>query len=357
MRKRSYLLFAITLIFLLTACYQSNHKELSNEIPASSDAVASFHFIDVGQGDCTLITDGITNILIDAGTYESGSDVCHYLEKLGIKEIDFFIGTHPHDDHLGGASSLLKLFEVKKVYMNQDTSNAYFYEKLLDVLIKKSITPVSPQPRKTYKEGEFEIQFLSPDVDFGDTNDNSLVTMVTYKNIKALFMGDAERKVESYLTEHNYSLSADILKIGHHGSRNATSNEFLYNVNPRVAVIQCGEGNSYGHPHEETLHRIKNRQIPLLRTDTKGTIVLRTDGDKLYSATEEIELKEDNVSSSEPSPASPFEVSEGYIGNANSKVFHMSSCPNLPSQNNRINFSNRTDATDSGYKPCGNCNP
>lgn len=324
----------------LSASSQTNLLE-------ASENTAQFHFIDVGQGDCVLIQSGDTNILIDSGTSESGSVVYRYLRNLDIDFLDYFIGTHPHEDHLGGASSVLSSIDVGTVFLNSDTSSSYFYERFIDTLIEREITPVRPDMNCIYETGPFRVKFLSPTKDFEDTNDNSLITMIQFGDIKALFMGDAERAVESELITGRTDISADILKVGHHGSRYASSAEFLNAVYPGVAVIQCGEGNSYGHPHEEVLQRLSATEATVLRTDESGSIVLITDGKTIQKTTGETYEKP------EASPA----VALTYIGNVKSKVFHTESCPNLPGEKNRIEFSARGEAINLGYKACGNCYP
>ena len=188
---------------------------------------------------------------------------------------------------------------------------------------------------------------LAPMKDFGNANDNSLVLKVSYGDISALFMGDAERSVEAELIKRGEKIESDILKVGHHGSRYASSLEFLTFVRPSVCVIQSGEGNSYGHPHLEAIERIEKTGGQILRTDKMSHVVLRTDGESIYNASgEKMETAKENL---------PLE--KVYTGNKKSRVFHCETCPNLPSEKNSINFKTRDEAVSKGYKPCGNCNP
>ncbi len=348
MVKRKLLLLLIIISLILCACHPSHRSPITTEKIGENDDTAQFHFIDVGQGDCTLIRSGETSILIDCGTYESGGRLCEYLQNLGIKSIDYLIGTHPHEDHLGGSSAVLRLFDVKNVFLNGEMSSSYFFERMVDVLEQKNITPYIPDIGKKYTAGPFEFEFLSPETDFGDENHNSLVVMVKYKDIKTLVTGDIERPVESYLVNHGKDLSADILKVAHHGSRNGSSSEFLRKVNPSIAVIQCGKDNSYGHPHYEVLKRLENTRASVLRTDENGSIVIRTDGKKLYNASEEVVPKESTENG---------DKQKSFIGNIKSMVVHSRKCRNLPSENNRIYFDTKEEALNINYKPCGNCNP
>ncbi len=328
------------LIFLFCGCAEDKRN---NEITlAENEAV--FHFIDVGQGDCTLIQTNNAAILIDAGTGESGSDIYNYIDALGIEYIDCFIATHPHEDHLGGAFIVLSGIDVGKIYINGDTSNSYFYERFIDKAIQKNVDVEIADIDCIYKYGDVSLKFLSPSTDFEDTNNNSLVTMVNFGEVKALFMADAEGPAEKVIMQ-NYNLKADILKIGHHGSRNASTIGFLKEVNPALCVIQCGKDNSYGHPHKEALRRIEASGAALLRCDENGTIVLKTDGKKIFDENG----KEFNKN------VTPSDIA--YIGNKKSKTLHMDYCPNLPGEANRIYFEKRELAVAAGYKLCGNCNP
>lgn len=351
MHKRILLLILLIIALLLSACglpaaeINSRFDNSTNEAHVGN--TATFHFIDVGQGDCTLISGGGKNILIDAGTAESGSTVYSYLKELEIDYIDYFIGTHPHEDHLGGATSVLSSIDIGTVFLNSDTSSAYFYERFVDTLAKRRKTPLKPNMDCIYEVGPFRIKFLSPTKDFQDTNDNSLITMIQFGNVKALFMGDAERTVEAELIKSGSKIEADILKVGHHGSRYASSAEFLNVVYPSVAIIQCGEDNSYGHPHQEALNRLNAINASVIRTDKNGNIILTTDGETIRKADGETLQKAE----------SPNKISLIYIGNIKSKVFHTESCPNLPSEKNRIEFSLRQDAVNAGYSACRNCNP
>lgn len=309
-----------------------------------SEGEAAFHFIDVGQGDCTLLHTKDTVILIDTGTYETSQDTADYIRELGIKRIDCLVLTHPHEDHMGGASIILANFDVGTVFVNKNTSPSYFYERFIDEVTRQDITLEFPNLDCVYEYGDLRVKFLSPKKDYADENHNSITAMVTFGETKALFMADAEAVVESDLIDE-YNLKANILKVGHHGSRNASHYEFLNSVLPGICIISCGKDNSYGHPHKETVKRIEKLGSAILRTDEKGTIRLKTDGKKIYD-TDGNKL-DDSVK--------PAKIS--YIGNKNSKVFHTDVCTGLPSEKNRVIFNSKKDAESSGYKPCGNCHP
>jgi len=345
MNKRKFLLLLLILTLILTACNTNKSSEALG-LNAVSEETVQFHFIDVGQGDCTFIQNGDTTILIDAGPQKSGHIVYNYLKKLGIKYLDYFIGTHPHEDHIGGAFSVLTGIDVGCVFLNGDGDEGFHFENLVDLLIEKNITPEIPDTDCIYQIGGLRLKFLSPTQTYEDTNYNSLVVRVDFKNVSALFTGDIEKPVESDLLSKDINLSADILKVAHHGSRNSSSIEFLYAVSPAVAVIQCGKGNSYGHPHSEALDRLTKTGTQILRCDKEGTIIIATDGETVCRSTGEKYIKPDNS-----------KKQFIYIGNKKSMVVHSDTCPNLPAENNRIEFNTLKDAINEGYKKCGNCNP
>lgn len=341
--KTRFFALILSLVIILCSCNQ-NVTSLPDTSALSEEAL--FHFIDVGQGDCTLIQTKDATVLIDAGTSDAGTTVYNYIKNLGIDYIDCFIITHPHEDHLGGSSKITDGFDIGHIYVNGETSESFAFEKFIDSVTKNNITPEVPSFESVYNFGSLRIKFLSPTDYYEDDNDNSLVTSVEYKSTKALFMGDAEKDVENTLLQ-SHNIDADILKVSHHGSRNASANTFLKEVSPRVCVIQCGKDNSYGHPHKETLERLHKVCPSVLRTDEEGNIIIRSDGAFLY----------DTDGNEFPEISQLPDEKITYIGNKKSKVFHTEECPNLPGEKNRVIFIDPGDAELKGYKPCGNCNP
>ena len=340
MKKRIVSLL-IALLFLLTAC--SGPAVTDKAENYKTDSLLEMHFIDVGQGDCILVLSENTSMLIDAGTRESGHIITEYIKSLGINNLDYFVGTHPHDDHLGGAAAVVRELSPETVFMTEEFSDAYFYENLLDTLIKENISVTVPEIGCRYREEDFDFKFISPYENFKDTNDNSLVMMINFGNTNMLFMGDAEKKVEQKLLEEQ-DLKADVLKVGHHGSRYASNYDFLRAVDPTVAVIQSEKGNMYGHPHKEALERLSEAGANVLRCDELGTIVLKSDGNKIYYNDEELIKKE-------------IRTEITYIGNKKSGVFHRDTCGNLPKESNSVKLKSREEAIRLGYSSCGGCNP
>ena len=331
----------IALLFMLTACALPNVAEDSAHY--KTDSSLELHFIDVGQGDCILVLSENASMLIDAGTKESGHKITEYIKSKGVETLDYFIGTHPHDDHLGGAARVVRELSPKTVFMTEEFSDAYFYEELIDTLIKENISVTVPEIGCRYREEDFDFKFISPVEDFNDTNDNSLVLMLNFGKTNMLFMGDAEKNVEEKLVEEE-ALKADVLKVGHHGSRYASNYDFLRAVEPVVAVIQSEKGNMYGHPHEEALERLGEVGANILRCDELGTIVLKSDGEKIYYNDEAL-IKKEVIK----------QIS--YIGNKKSHIFHRDTCKNLPKASNGVKLNSREEAIILGYSACKGCNP
>lgn len=331
----------IALLFMLTACALPNVAE--NNAHYKTDSSLELHFIDVGQGDCALVLSENASMLIDAGTKESGHKITEYIKSKGVETLDYFVGTHPHDDHLGGAARVIRELSPKTVFMTEEFSDAYFYEELIDTLIKENISVTVPEIGCKYREEDFDFKFISPVEDFNDTNDNSLVLMLNFGKTNMLFMGDAEKNVEEKLMEEE-TLKADVLKVGHHGSRYASNYDFLRAVEPVAAVIQSEKGNMYGHPHEEAIERLGEVGANILRCDELGTIVLKSDGEKIYYNDEAL-IKKEVIK----------QIS--YIGNKKSHIFHRDTCKNLPKASNGVKLNSREEAIILGYSACKGCNP
>ncbi|MBR5157070.1 MAG: MBL fold metallo-hydrolase [Clostridia bacterium] len=239
------------------------------------------HFVDVGQADCTLIEmpDG-TTMLIDAGNNDDGDDVVSYLKMCGIEKVDILIGTHPHEDHIGGLDDVINSFEIGAVYMPKVQSNTKTFRDVLNSVKQNDLTV------KTAKSGvniisdeEFNVKFVAPVSDrYEELNNYSAVVHLKYKNKAFLFTGDAEILSENEITG---DISADVLKIGHHGSSTSTGKEFFNRVNPDYVFIPCGAENDYGHPHKETLKLLNSAGVKVYRADTDGTVIFETDGENL----------------------------------------------------------------------------
>lgn len=236
------------------------------------------HFLDVGQGDCTLVTCDGHAMLIDAGDDTKGTAIQNYLKKQKIKSLDYLILTHPDTDHIGGAPVIITKFEIGKVFVSNFEKDNTTYRKLIQALDDKNLKPTTPAVKSKYKLGTAEFTILAPNETYNTPNDSSIALLLKNGKNSFLFTGDAEATAEMDILANGIDLSADVYKVGHHGSRSSTSKKFFKAVDPDYAVISCGEGNSYGHPHAETLNTLRTNGVSVYRTDEEGAIIATADG-------------------------------------------------------------------------------
>ncbi len=238
-------------------------------------------FIDVGQGDASLIVtpDG-TAMLIDAGIREKQEELVSYLNACKITVLDYFVLTHPHADHIGGAEAIFDEFEVKNVLLPDAVTDTAVYERVLRKIDSEGAAVHVAEPGKIYELSDARFTLLGPVESYDDLNNMSVVLRLDYGSTSFLFTGDAESKSEADMLKAfpESAFSADVLKLGHHGSSTSTSEEWLSAVHPSYAVACCGKDNDYGHPHRETVEKLARLGIPLLRTDLSGDIVFSSDG-------------------------------------------------------------------------------
>ena len=239
------------------------------------------HFLDIGQGDCTLLTQGEHAMLIDAGDNDQGTKVQSYLEYLGISSLDYLVLTHPDADHIGGADVVIYKFDCNTILMPEKKADTRTYDDVIQAMKSKNYTAIHPEVGDSYAFGESSFTILSPARNYEDSNDCSIVLRLTHGSNTFLFTGDAEEEAENDMLASGMDLSADVLKVGHHGSHTSTSDAFLEAVAPTYAVISCEIGNSYGHPHAETLNKLRTAGIQMFRTDDQGTIIVTSDGSTL----------------------------------------------------------------------------
>ena len=226
--------------------------------------------LDVGQGDSILITNNNKTMLIDASTNEMGSRVVKYLNDLGIKKIDYLVGTHPHEDHIGGLDNVIKSFDIGTIYMPNVVATTKTFEEVIDAISAKKLKVTSPKTGDKFTVGNAECEVMSIRNDKDDYNNCSIVIKMDFNNVSYLFTGDAEESVESSRKWPHI----DVLKVGHHGSNTSSSKNFLEQIKPEVALISVGQGNTYGPPTQATLKRLSNIGAKIYRTDENGTILL-----------------------------------------------------------------------------------
>lgn len=267
-------------------------EPVSENVSGSTEA--QVYFIDVGQGDSELIRlkDSEIDILIDAGTRSTKQELADYLKELGVDDIDILIGTHPHEDHIGGMAKIIEEFPIGTLYLpetsDEMTPTTKTYESLLDAAESKNVTVRTAAAGDVLLEqGNTSFKVLSPShTDYDNLNDYSIVTRLKVGDTAFLFQGDAETPVEEEILDSGADVSCDVIKLGHHGSSTSSSRAYLEAANPSAAVISCGVGNEYGHPHRETMDLLKKLSITPYRTDTQKTLLAETDGKTIVWQTE-----------------------------------------------------------------------
>ncbi len=252
-------------------------ESVSNNIKIDNSKLNIIYFY-VGQADCTLIIEGNHTMLIDSGNSKDGDNLVNALKALNINKIDYVIGTHVHEDHIGCMSDIVDNFEIGKFYLpyNESTTTS-FYKRLLKSLMNKNTGIDEAVIGDKFSLGKAEVEIMSVDnSDPENINEESIVVELRYGNQKYLFMGDAEVVNESSRLWND----VDVLKVGHHGSNTSTSQEFLLQTKPEIAIISVGRNNSYDLPKNKILKRLENIGSKIYRTDEDGTIQLVSDGNQ-----------------------------------------------------------------------------
>ena len=285
-RKLLCIWIVLTLVTALAGC--ADEKTANTGQP-----ITTVTFFDVGQADCALIEYEGSHILIDAGNNADGTNLCRPLQQKKITTIDILVGTHPHEDHIGGLDDVIETFQIQKLYLPKVKDSliptTQTYEDVLDAAAKKGLTVSSfERGQPVWQKGNASFTFLGPvRDDYDNLNEYSLICRLDAGKTSFLFMGDAEAKNEEELLESGAEVKADVLKVGHHGSQTSSGNAFLKAVNPQYAVISCGIFNEYGHPSNEVLLRLMRLKTKIVRTDEQSSIVFTTNGEELTFDCEE----------------------------------------------------------------------
>ena len=372
-------LTAVISALLLSSCSAKANTNQAYLPEAENDAIYTtvglndelrVSFIDVGQGDSEFIElpNGET-MLIDAGTNETGKNVVDYIKSLGYTSINYVVGTHPHEDHIGGLDDVIKTFDIGSIYMPKITADTKTFEDVLDAAESKNLMINTAKSGVSIMDTEdLSVKFLAPTLDsYENTSDYSAVVKVVYGDTSYLFTGDAEEFSESLITD---DVNADVLKVGHHGSSTSTSTEYLKKVSPSSAVISCGKDNSYSHPHSETLQKLADIGTAVYRTDELGTIVSVSDGKTInfdtnntagVPGTSQNTEASNNAAANNTASNTPSSEETGitYVLNTNSKKIHLPECSsvNQISDKNKGYTDNYDEAIKEGYTPCKVCNP
>lgn len=363
----------LTALLFLSGCFgqtrQQEEKAFSEETVVEETAGnLEVHFIDVGQGDATLIRQGEHAMLIDAGDNSKGTAVQVYLQSQKIEKLDYVIGTHPDSDHIGGLDVILYKFDWNMVMMPDLEKKTNTYEEVIRVIQEKNQKVTHPIVGETYALGEAEFTVVCPQgTDYGDNSNNySIGLRLKFGENYFLFTGDAEEESEQEMLTSGMELSADVFKAAHHGSDTANTEEFLKVVNPRAVVVSCGEGNSYGHPRAAVMNELRQMSVDIYRTDEQGTIVAYSDGKNITwncSGSESWKAGEPTGSSmiqESQLREEPEKEETAYVLNLNTGKFHKISCGSveqISEENREYTNKSREEMIEEGYEPCKRCNP
>jgi competence protein ComEC len=337
------------------------------DISGVGESGLTVYFIDVGQADSALVVCcGEQAMLIDGGNAADSNLMYSFLRDKGITHLDYIVATHAHEDHVGGLAGALNYATVGVALSPVTSFDTRAFGNFVKYLDEQGVSITVPQHGDSFRLGCADVHIVGPIQDSSNPNNTSIVMKITHGDVSFLITGDAERELEQDILDAGYDISATVLKVGHHGSETSTTYPFLREIMPQYAVISSGVNNQYGHPHENTLSRLRDADVILYRTDMQGDITAFSDGRAVAFSVERnanIQTNPTEHEKQQPSsaaavaPSALTENIDGYIGNRNSLVFHRTTCRNLPAEQNRIHFDTRADAIGASHNPCGNCNP
>ncbi len=379
--KRFLTIFSSLLIVLALggSVSEANGK---TKVAATAIDKMEVHYIDVGQGDATLIKCGDAAMLIDAGENDKGTLVQNYIRKQGVKSLDYLIVTHPDSDHCGGADVIITKYDIDTIIMPDYAKDTASYRDVIKAMDYKKNKVTEPVVGESYKLGDAEFTIIAPNAEYEEANNYSVSIVLEHGSKKFVFTGDAEEEAEEDILDSGIDISADVLKVGHHGSKTSSIEDFVDAVDPKYALISCGENNDYGHPHAQTMNTLRTRGIKLFRTDEQGSLIASSDGKKIkWNAAPtdswkagEPQKAANNSTKAESAPAAGQQESTPaveepkvesaqdtnaltYILNVKTKKFHLASCSYLPTTNRSDSSLSRDEVIAQGYDPCKKCNP
>ena len=256
----------------------------TKEVTKLNDKLKIYYF-NVGQADAILIDSNNEYMIIDGGNNNDGPLLVKYFQDLGIKDIKYVIGTHAHEDHIGGLDDIITNFNINTIYIPDAFTTTKTFEDLLDSIAKKNMTYKIPKIDKTLELGSANFKIIYTGTNTKDLNSTSIILKLTYGNTSFLFTGDAPTTIEKQILDKD--IKADVLKVAHHGSKYSSSAHFLKAVNPKYAIISCGQDNNYDHPHSITLNKLEKMNVKIYRTDKSGTIIATSNGKNINFETKE----------------------------------------------------------------------
>lgn len=351
-----------------------NNTQTEPVTPPPYNANLKVHFIDVGQADAALVVCQGKTMLIDGGNAADSNVMYAYLKKNGITHLDYVIGTHAHEDHIGGIPGALQYATVGKVYCPVTSYNSSAFRNFVQAVSNRGASITVPSVGTSFSLGSASVKIIAVNTG-SDPNNTSIVLRITFGSTSFLFTGDAEYEVEQALVSSGATLKSTVLKVGHHGSNTSTKYSFLWHVMPEYAVISVGKGNTYGHPTEDVLSRLRDADTKLFRTDMQGDIICTSNGSSVsFSVSRNANADTfggignnstqtppvQNEPETQPTETQPVDSDVTYILNMGSMKFHEIYCEAAAkiSAYNRFEFEGtREEAIDMGYSPCGYCNP
>lgn len=329
----------------------------------------SIHFIDVGQADAALVECDGHYMLIDGGNKSDSSRIYTILKNAKVPKLDIVVATHAHEDHIGGIPGAYNYTTADLTLCPVTEHDSDAFGDFKKYAISKGGGITVPYVGATYQLGSASVKILGVN-STTDVNNSSIVLMITYGATRFLFTGDAERDAEQMILSSGADLSATVLKVGHHGSANSTTYPFLREIMPKYAIISVGKGNSYGHPTDDALSRLRDADVKVYRTDLQGDIYCTSDGTAVTISVEK-NTNADTLSAptveTQPAETKPAETTQAtqssthnYIGNKNTKKFHYPTCSSVKQMKDSNKYyytGTREGIIAQGYKPCGNCHP
>lgn len=331
---------------------------------AGAEGDFEVHFIDVGQADSALVLCDGESMLIDGGNAADSNLIYTYLKRMELDHLNYIVCTHAHEDHVGGLSGALNYASVDTAFAPVTDYSSKAFQNFKTNLEKQGKEITIPSAGDEFSLGSADVTVLGPINESDDPNNTSIVLRVVFGETSFLFTGDAEREEEQDILDSERTLKSTVLKVGHHGSDTSTSYPFLREIMPEYAVISVGTGNSYGHPTEAALSRLRDAGAKVYRTDLQGDIICISDGKNVTFETRKngnadtlASVGSNSLQKKEEENAA-YEME--YVLNTNTKKFHLPSCPSAEkmSGDNRQDFTgSREDVIAEGYEPCGKCKP